>query len=277
MILISEVCGTSYFYPRPPRGGRRSGRGRNTDRRSYFYPRPPRGGRHPVLELCIQQIRFLSTPSARRATSRPRQTARPSMNFYPRPPRGGRRGENGSTVTMEYFYPRPPRGGRPAKLVQDDLGRNISIHALREEGDGSCSLCSTLPRNFYPRPPRGGRQESGDRKPVPGYFYPRPPRGGRPGRSFPASRSRRFLSTPSARRATTVSGNTIQAGKFLSTPSARRATAWPKRNAVRCHNFYPRPPRGGRLHAPGEQHIDRIISIHALREEGDAGTGGGRP
>ena len=35
-----------YFYPRPPRGGRR----RPTSQRSlpaHFYPRPPRGGRPP--------------------------------------------------------------------------------------------------------------------------------------------------------------------------------------------------------------------------------------
>ena len=58
--------------------------------------------------------------------------------------------------------------------------------------------------------------------------------------------------------------------EFLSTPSARRATGetW-QMLSRRLWNFYPRPPRGGRLHAPGEQHIDRIISIHALREEGD--------
>ena len=36
----------------------------------------------------------------------------------------------------------------------------ISIHALREEGDGlSASTCSMY-SNFYPRPPRGGRRSS---------------------------------------------------------------------------------------------------------------------
>ena len=33
-----------YFYPRPPRGGRRKSPGEAT-RRQNFYPRPPRGGR----------------------------------------------------------------------------------------------------------------------------------------------------------------------------------------------------------------------------------------
>ena len=34
-------------------------------------------------------------------------------------------------------------------------------------------------------------------------------------------------------------------------------------------NFYPRPPRGGRLADVAEQRVDFLISIHALREEGD--------
>ena len=33
---------------------------------------------------------FLSTPSARRATSRTASTFSPTLYFYPRPPRGGR-------------------------------------------------------------------------------------------------------------------------------------------------------------------------------------------
>ena len=38
----------------------------------------------------------------------------------------------------------------------------------------------------------------------------------------------------------------------------------------RRQNFYPRPPRGGRPPAPRRAHRRRYISIHALREEGDA-------
>ena len=33
----------------------------------------------------------------------------------------------------------------------------ISIHALREEGDFSCVQNRLWKQNFYPRPPRGGR------------------------------------------------------------------------------------------------------------------------
>ena len=131
---------------------------------------------------------FLSTPSARRATERRPLYGSSSIDFYPRPPRGGRR-----------------------LFLLEHAGRNqISIHALREEGDsGSCTI--------------GGR----------GFdFYPRPPRGGRPLKTRTGFRNERFLSTPSARRATWTVGTTETTTKFLSTPSARRATRH------RCSNNY---------------------------------------
>ena len=65
---------------------------------------------------------------------------------------------------------------------------------------------------------------------------------------FAAQRTKLFLSTPSARRATNDHNARIKEEQFLSTPSARRATFLP-------------------IHQQG---IDGVISIHALREEGDA-------
>ena len=78
---------------------------------------------------------------------------------------------------------------------------------------------------------------------------------------------------------------------FLSTPSARRATQAHRGAPLWTQNFYPRPPRGGRrVHAgvgcvivrflstpsarratihPQSQRGHDMISIHALREEGD--------
>ena len=57
----------------------------------YFYPRPPRGGRRlKALTLIIILVRFLSTPSARRATFPVMVRSTRRLNFYPRPPRGGR-------------------------------------------------------------------------------------------------------------------------------------------------------------------------------------------
>ena len=57
----------------------------------YFYPRPPRGGRLVYQASDTSALsKFLSTPSARRATMPRGTTPAPPTNFYPRPPRGGR-------------------------------------------------------------------------------------------------------------------------------------------------------------------------------------------
>ena len=156
---LSPVAMHSYFYPRPPRGGRR-GRQQALKLTSYFYPRPPRGGRrtHPA-----------SSGRAGDFYPRPPRGGRPSCSsraagasyFYPRPPRGGRPPCRHPADRPSNFYPRPPRGGRPpskdilmglplflstpsarratANLGEQAILKKISIHALREEGDG-CSI-----------------------------------------------------------------------------------------------------------------------------------------
>ena len=101
----------------------------------------------------------------------------------------------------------------------------ISIHALREEGD--TTLAATLARTY--KISIHALREEGDHRPAGGnrqlsHFYPRPPRGGRQSRSTGNNSANRFLSTPSARRATSISMSFAKA--FL--------------------HFYPRPPRGGR-------------------------------
>ena len=58
--------------------------------------------------------------------------------------------------------------------------------------------------------------------------------------------------------------------RFLSTPSARRATSDALKGRSRCQHFYPRPPRGGRPEKLTVDRFARAISIHALREEGDS-------
>ena len=86
-------------------------------------------------------MRFLSTPSARRATIRldvQRQGERQISIHALR--------EEGDLARRVFrsrrsdFYPRPPRGGRPCYLDAPPEWLGISIHALREEGDlGSAS------------------------------------------------------------------------------------------------------------------------------------------
>ena len=155
----------------------------------------------PSIRPCIRL--FLSTPSARRAT-RKRRINHPGLgNFYPRPPRGGRQRlhrqrAGGSAISIHALREEGDLHS-PAAMVLD---RTIYIHALREEGDmavlAEC-CCSTY---FYPRPPRGGRRE-------------------------------RIIFAPAIDR-------------FLSTPSARRATPKNKKSPDAPNDFYTRPPRGGR-------------------------------
>ena len=63
---------------------------RDSQGTTYFYPRPPRGGRPAVAVSVTSIFLFLSTPSARRATTVRMRFSTCSWNFYPRPPRGGR-------------------------------------------------------------------------------------------------------------------------------------------------------------------------------------------
>ena len=43
----------------------------------------------------------------------------------------------------------------------------------------------------------------------------------------------------------------------------------PSSETTSVEDFYPRPPRGGRLKVQRPRRRNRAISIHALREEGD--------
>ena len=101
----------------------------------HFYPRPPRGGRQPSNCSNSSLSLFLSTPSARRATSCHEVTVSTSMNFYPRPPRGGRRHIPQTVSKSRKFLSTPSaRRATPPKLPFFHRPA-ISIHALREEGD----------------------------------------------------------------------------------------------------------------------------------------------
>ena len=102
----------------------------------------------------------------------------------------------------------------------------ISIHALREEGDYQVVFCYPQACYFYPRPPRGGRRgEVRHLCIIQNDFYPRPPRGGRP--CYPAERSARpYISIHALREEGDIVLNIVPLAVaiFLSTPSARRAT-----------------------------------------------------
>ena len=193
-------------------------------------------------------IAFLSTPSARRATS---LICSAAHSFLISIHALREEGDFDLSIVVPcafHFYPRPPRGGRRHWFSLALVSYFISIHALREEGDCSGNPPKPLGNHFYPRPPRGGRLSAPQQAPsYYGDFYPRPPRGGRPEEPGDSRCNSQFLSTPSARRATKGIGEkylnehiSIHAlreegdfsqcsqsrrqGTFLSTPSARRAT-----------------------------------------------------
>ena len=128
-------------------------------------------------------------------------------------------------MSFKNFYPRPPRGGRHDTIGGQNVYTIISIHALREEGDATGIPSSKVLRDFYPRPPRGGRPRQRQQQTEHG----------------------KFLSTPSARRATILS-------------SAPRAVDWISIHALR---------EEGDSGTVANYSKTKAISIHALREEGD--------
>ena len=147
--------------------------------------------------------KFLSTPSARRATCLP-PLRRYCKKFLSTP--SARR----ATATGVYcrakaddFYPRPPRGGRRPGLSVARNAKDISIHALREEGDSSRRPSTNNDGHFYPRPPRGGRRCRCSLVVVGELISIHALREeGDPLCSAGKAGAHKFLSTPSARRAT---------------------------------------------------------------------------
>ena len=148
-----------------------------------------------------------------------------SADFYPRPPRGGRRAVCAGGSRQRYFYPRPPRGGRRRVSANSKRCKQISIHALREEGDLLSETAKGASSLFLSTP--SARRATDGNNFILTYFQ--------------------FLSTPSARRATTdTTPEESWIHQFLSTPSARRATGELRFALPSYWYFYPRPPRGGR-------------------------------
>ena len=238
--------------------------------RDIFLSTPSaRRATYPVL-VTTQRLTFLSTPSARRATRPfPKVQLIGEISIHALREEGDLDAVTAAQGTAVFLStPSARRATQISHLPFVQVA--ISIHALREEGDQDRWLRRSRHRYFYPRPPRGGRRAkhhgSGDPEAFlstpsarratgggrlwlrsPPNFYPRPPRGGRRKRRNARGQADKFLSTPSARRATSVF------------PYFRTASRY----------FYPRPPRGGRRPDLCETLLGKLISIHALREEGD--------
>ena len=145
----------------------------------YFYPRPPRGGRPKLQDAYDETGKFLSTPSARRATWKRSARVPSTTDFYPRPPRGGRRWKRGNVCRRGNFYPRPPRGGRPVSGGSGDgMSEFLSTPSARRATDGKERFRGILIFLSTPSARRATLRNRQSRKPITN-FYPRPPRGGR--------------------------------------------------------------------------------------------------
>ena len=106
--------------------------------------------------------------------------------------------------TLYEFLSTPSARRATNHLRRASARAGISIHALCEEGDYETAAVYSEIFNFYPRPLRGGRLAALWRPAADARdFYPRPLRGGRQLSSALLVTSALFLSTPSARRATT--------------------------------------------------------------------------
>ena len=238
----------THFYPRSPCGERRI-RHVSEPRSKHFYPRSPCGERPETVKTSNADTKFLSTLSLRRATGTAIRITKQHFNFYPRSPCGERLIIIGPVSFFNaHFYPRSPCGER---RLTDDVstgGKIISIHALLAESDSNVidSDCNLT------------------------HFYPRSPCGERLNPNITNSKSKKFLSTLSLRRATEIlymlyweviisihallaESDIVMAVRlmynllFLSTLSLRRAT--------QTQSFKIPPLR---------------ISIHALLAESDA-------
>ena len=151
----------------------------------------------------VSSFTFLSTPSARRATRRALLQRQQSKHFYPRPPRGGRQAISAEVALIRKFLSTPSARRATFSSRSAYLRRKISIHALREEGDEPRLLHHPLRQVISIHALR----EEGDLWTDNSFlmlldFYPRPPRGGRPFAAVRGVDKDKFLSTPSARRAT---------------------------------------------------------------------------
>ena len=182
-------------------------------------------------------LEFLSTPSARRATLEKLKNSPVYIISIHALREEGDEGLENDLAALEisihalreegdprslcsaappgYFYPRPPRGGRRSPPPHHQGAGGISIHALREEGDAS--KCQHLMKKIFIS--IHALREEGD--PEGAVLCHQPQR----------------ISIHALREEGDVQGaqHTIRGNKFLSTPSARRATARHQRRPGAAH------------------------------------------
>ena len=213
-------------------------------------------------------------------------------DFYPRPPRGGRQSSYLSCFPLISISIHALREEGDFHSIPLRYHSSISIHALREEGDSAAWAGSDASDiSIHALREEGDVEISDKTVQVPISIHALREEGDRA-----CGRSRhitcRFLSTPSARRATSARSVVYSVCKisihalreegdsariprekspllFLSTPSARRATL-PSSGPGTFFTVFLSTPSARRATLPaGAQAAAMGISIHALREEGN--------
>ena len=191
--------------------------------------------------------KFLSTPSARRATISGAEHRAHGTDFYPRPPRGGRRRHS-------------DRAGP---------GWKISIHALREEGDKTIRPMTDKLTVFLSTP-SARRATLAVAAGILIYKFLSTPSARRATGFVDLSGYVEKISIHALREEGDMAAlpSDLRAVIFLSTPSARRATSplscYTCAKSISIHALREEGDRKGR-----HCNFFQVISIHALREEGD--------
>ena len=172
--------------------------------------------------------------------------------------------------------------------------RDISTHALREEGDRSRALARITSRLFLPTPSarratEGSKEEfnqlvisthalreEGDlaaiTERVAAIISTHALREEGDLKLFQKSLARATISTHALREEGDVLQNTgLFHARSISTHALREeGDLQPGIDTGAANDFYPRPPRGGRPRQPVQGWAYLDISTHALREEGDS-------
>ena len=194
---------------------------------NHFYPRSPRGERRSSARHIPGTGRFLSTLPARGATS-PRRIWTCTGWISIHAPREG--SDSVSVRTFEksvlFLSTLPARGATTAWVWECPVLRRISIHAPREGSDRYRRGSGETGRNFYPRSPRGERLGELTETAHATTISIHAPREGSDRRTTLSNAIRGiFLSTLPARGATLFFKVQEVCKIFLSTLPARGATA----------------------------------------------------
>ena len=237
-----------HFNPLPPHGGRPNGRYYPYPKQ-HFNPLPPHGGRplgHEAyscdIQISIHSLRMEGDHRSNRSNIE-------HSYFNPLPPHGGRHILLFWFSRQWNFNPLPPHGGRPVK-----------------------QWAISHRRDFNPLPPHGGRQQERHIEQLSATFQ-----------STPSAWRETFFSS-AVRRRENISIHSLRMegddGNRITSQTQAHFNPLPphggrlflfRRKTERKH-FNPLPPHGGRRPQARQQELNRHISIHSLRMEGDTVT-----